>query len=177
MNGSFLGIQTPTQQLEFAARIIPFSQPEIYSERYRVASILAQAGLYNGQYNAPAGVNLTQAAVIANASITSDVEAPAHLRLEGNGWQLSIPSYQGDFTTHYAAAAYVALNGYQQQTVIQTLYPGYNSLGFTSTFSLAPNSSLLLTFSRKPILQSPVFWSLSVLWPRPVPNPQRTQPV
>lgn len=161
LNGSLLGISTPAHQLEFAARIIPYTQPEVYSERFRVASILTNAGLYDGQYNSTA-VNLTEAAVIANASITADVQSPAHIRSQGNGWQLSIPSYQGNFGTHYASTAYVALTGYQQQTVRQTLYPGYNSLGFSSSFRLQPNKSVLLTFSGKPKVVNPGFWSLAV---------------
>jgi hypothetical protein len=162
LNNSLLGIQGPSLQLQFAARIIPFTQPQIYSERYRVASILSSAGLYDGHYQPPANLNLTLAAVIANASITADVENPSHIRSQGNDWQLSIPSYQGNFGTHYASAAYVALAGYQQQSVRQTLYPGYKSLGFTSQFQLEPNQSLLVTFSGKPKLQSSGFWSLTV---------------
>ena len=162
LNGSLLGIHTPAQQLEFAARIIAYNQPEIYSTRYRVASILAQAGLYDGHYHAVTDVNLTEAAVIANASITADVQAAAHIRSQGNGWLLPIPSYQGNFGTHYGSAAYVALAGYQQQTVRQTLYPGFGSLGFTSVFNLEPNTALLVTFSGKPRLQNTGFWSLSL---------------
>lgn len=162
LNGSLLGIQTPAQQLEFAARLIPYNQPEVYSERYRVAVNLALAGLYRGHYTQPAGVNLTQAAVIANASITADVQNQTHIRQQSNEWQLSIPEYQGDFTTHYSSTAYVALAGYQQQTVKQTLYPGFRSLGFSSVFTLPTNGALLLTFSSKPKLIKPGFWSLSV---------------
>lgn len=162
LNGSLLGIEGPAQQLEFAARLVNYSQPEIYSDRQRVSRILSSAGLIDGNYTAPRGINLTEAAVIANASITEDVEGPAHLREEGNDWQLSIASYQGNYGTHYSAAAYVALFGYQQQTILQTLYPGYRSLGFTSVFSLEPNKSLLLSFSGKPQLEEHGFWSLSV---------------
>ena len=161
-NGTLLGIQGPAEQLAFAASILPYTTPEIYAQRTRVNSILAQAGLTGGKYSAPKGVNLTEAAVIANASIHADVEAPAHIRDEGNGWQLSIPSYQGNFGANYAAAAYVALAGYQQQKVDQTLYPGYGALGFTSGFSLEPNKSLLLTFSGKPKVSKLGFWSLSI---------------
>ncbi|KIW51861.1 hypothetical protein PV05_10543 [Exophiala xenobiotica] len=135
----------PSQQLQFAARIIPYTQPQIYSERYRVASILSSAGLYDGHYQPPANLNLTLAAVIANASITADVENPSifvHRAMTGS--------------------FYVALAGYQRQTVRQTLYPGYKSLGFTSQFQLEPNQSLLVTFSGKPKLQSSGFWSLTV---------------
>ena len=48
LNGSFLGIATPLQQLNFAAKLIPYNQALIYSDRSRVFSILTQAGLYNG---------------------------------------------------------------------------------------------------------------------------------
>lgn len=92
------------------------------------------------------------AAVIAHASITADVQNPEHIRSQGNDWELSIPSYQGNYGTNYAAAAYVALFGYQQQRSSQSLYPGYRSLGFTSAFALEDNGPLLLSFSGKPKL-------------------------
>ena len=79
----------------------------------------------------------------------------------GNDWKLSIPSYHGNFGKNYASAAYVAIAGYQQQTIRQTLYPGFRSVGFTSVFTLQPDQSLLLTFSGKPKLTAPGFWSLS----------------
>lgn len=66
-NGTFLGVSGPERQLSFAARLIPYVQPVIYSQRFRVASILGAAGLYNGSFSAPSGVNLTEAAGIANA--------------------------------------------------------------------------------------------------------------
>nr|POE48813.1 hypothetical protein CFP56_38910 [Quercus suber] len=170
---TLLGIATPAKQFEFAARVIPYNQPQNYSERYRVSSILTRAGLYNGHFHPVSGINLTEAAAVANASITADVQAPAHLRPQSNDWELSTVSYQGNFGTHYASAAYVALAGYQQQTVKQVLYPGYRSLGFTNLFTLAPNSSYLFTFSGKPRVKSSGFWSLSLYGPDQylIPNP------
>lgn len=41
LNRSLLGIGSPEQQLEFAARLVPYNLPYIFSERYRVASILS----------------------------------------------------------------------------------------------------------------------------------------
>lgn len=161
-NGTFLGIQTPARQLEFAARLAQYNQPQIYSQRYRVASILARAGIYDGHFHASSGINLTEAAVIANASIVANVEAPKHIREQSNEWQLSIPSFQGNFGTNYASAAYVALFGYQQLTTHQVLYPGFRSLGFTSSFHLEKNKALLFTFAGKPKLFSEGFWSLTV---------------
>lgn len=101
LNGSFLGIESPAQQLELAARIVQYNQPVVYSDRYRVASILAQAGLYNDHYHKIDNVNLIQVAKIANDSITADVSDPAHTRYQGNGYYLQIPSYQGYYGTHY----------------------------------------------------------------------------
>ena len=176
-NGSLLNIFTPEKLFNFAAKFVPYNQPEIFSERQRVAGILGQAGIYDGVYTPQTGINLTVAAQIANASITADISNPAHIRQEGNDWQLSIPEYQGNFGINYASRAYVAIAGYQQQTVAQTLYPGYKSLGFSSVVSLAPNTSLLFTFSGKPKLQGFGFWSITVyganqyLIPNPINRP------
>ncbi|QIX02319.1 hypothetical protein AMS68_007836 [Peltaster fructicola] len=159
LNGSFLGISSPARQFEFAARLVPYSQPIVRSDTYRVATILARAGLYNGHYH-PQAVNLTQAANIANASITADITQ--HVRDEGDGYQLQTVAYQGFYGSHYSAAAYVALGGYQQQTVKQTLYPGFQGPVFSSFYTLSANGSWLFTFSGKPRVKAPGFWSLSV---------------
>ena len=96
LGGELLGIESPAQQLEFAARLLPYNQPDVYTERYRVASILSQAGLYNGHCHPLPNVNLAQAAAIANASISADIERPHAIRQEGNDWRLLTPAYQGN---------------------------------------------------------------------------------
>lgn len=163
LNGSLLGIHTPEQQLEFAARIVPYNPPQVLTEQRRVSQILGIAGLRQDHFSAVETVNLTEAATIANASIAADVHNPDHIQDQGNGWELAIPSYQGNYGTNYAAAAYVALYGYQQQRSVQTLYPGYRSLGFTSNFTLEDDEALLLSFSGKPKLSRAHsgFWSLT----------------
>lgn len=161
-NGTFSGIDSPDKLLNLSAKLVPYNQPENYTDRYRVDTTLARAGVYNGYYTAQTGINLTLAAAIANATITNDTNNPANIRQQGNDWELSTVAYQGNFGTNYGARAYVAIAGYQQQTVRQTLYPGYKSLGFTSQASLAPNTSLLLTFSGKPKLKTTGFWSYTV---------------
>lgn len=196
-NGTFLGVSGPERQLSFAASLIPYVQPPIYSQRYRVASILAAAGLYNGSYSAPSGVNLTEAAGIANARCATTVCVPAHAqhrrghlvagrRARRGQWVVSAFGClsgalrattalkpQGFFGIHYAGAAYVALNGYQQQLPDQTLYPGYvrldaaglahcqGSLGYTTVFNLQEGQAILVSFSGKPVLQRGGFWSIS----------------
>ncbi|ETN39026.1 uncharacterized protein HMPREF1541_07068 [Cyphellophora europaea CBS 101466] len=164
VNDSLLGINTPQKQLEFAAQLVQYNPPLVRTDQRRVFQILDIAGLSQGNFTRVEGVNLTEAAVIANASITADVQDPEHIRPQSNDWQLSTPTYQGDFGTNYASAAYVALAGYQQQSVNQTLYPGFRSLGFTSKFTLEEGGALLLSFSGKPKLNEAKygFWSLSV---------------
>jgi hypothetical protein len=161
-NGSLLGISTLELLLQFAASFTPYNQPESHTDRVRVAGILGAAGVYDGAYHPSSSVNLTQAAVVANASITTDINNPSHIRNFTNGWELSIPSYQGNYGENYSPRAYIAINGYQQQTVLQTLYPGYKNIGFSSNFNLEANESLLLTFSGKPLLKPSGFWSLSI---------------
>jgi hypothetical protein len=163
-NGSLLSINTPAKLLDFASRFVLYNQPELASERQRVAGILGQAGIYSGSYTPPSGVNLTQAAILANASITADVTNPANIRKQSNDWQLSTEAYQGNFGSNYAGRASVAIAGYQQLPAQQVLYPGWRSTGFTSHFSLAPNQSLLWTFSGKPPVQALDFgfWSVTV---------------
>ncbi|KAF2026382.1 hypothetical protein EK21DRAFT_74358, partial [Setomelanomma holmii] len=178
-NGSLLGIDSPAKLLDFASRFVLYNQPELINERQRVVGILGQAGVYGGSYTPPSGVNLTLAAQIANSSITADINRSQNIRYQTNDWQLSIQEYQGNYGKNYAGRAYVAIAGYQQQRVGQTLYPGYKSLGFTSQFSLAPNTSLLFTFSGKPpvTLADYGFWSLTVyganqyLIPNPIDRP------
>ncbi|SMR53216.1 unnamed protein product [Zymoseptoria tritici ST99CH_1E4] len=148
-------------QLEFAARSVPYTQAVAYSDRFRVASILSQAGLYNGHYHQPAEVNLTSAGAIANSSITLQRQTSDAIQQQGNGWTLQRDAYQGNYGTKYATSAYVALEGYQQLTQHQALYPEFEGRGFSSVFHLEPNASLLVTFSRKPQLKEAGFWILT----------------
>ncbi|SMY24960.1 unnamed protein product [Zymoseptoria tritici ST99CH_1A5] len=162
LNGSFLGIDSPAQQLEFAARMVPYTQAVAYSIRFRVASILSQAGLYNGHYHQPREVNLTTAGAIANSSSTLQRQSSDAIQQQGNGWTLQRDAYQGNYGTNYATAAYVALVGYRQLTRHQALYPELEGRGFSSVFQLEPNASLLVTLSGRPRLKEAGFWSLTV---------------
>ncbi|KAH6625909.1 hypothetical protein C7974DRAFT_473159 [Boeremia exigua] len=114
-NSSLLGIDTPAKLLDFASRFVLYNQPEVVSERQRVAG---------------------------KATSGNFLLKPIKATLER--------------TTPIA--------GYQQLPAQQVLYPGYRSTGFTSQFSLAPNQSLLWTFSGKPPVQAQDFgfWSVTV---------------
>lgn len=101
-SGSLLGINTPPKLLDFASRFVLYNQPEVASERQRVAGILGQAGIYDGQYSPPSGVKMTQAVRIANSSIAADVTNPANIRKQTSDWQVSTEGYQGNFGKNYA---------------------------------------------------------------------------
>lgn len=86
--------------LELTARLAPYNQPEVFSDRYYVASTLGQAGLAGGVYRQPPGVNLAAAAIAANATVLAEVEDPQTLYALGNGWILQRPQYAVSISEH-----------------------------------------------------------------------------
>ena len=83
----------PEQLLQLLSRIAAYNQPEILSERYRIADILGQAGVIGGNYVRPAEVNITQAYAIANTTIQRYITDNSTINQVGNGWQLPLPPY------------------------------------------------------------------------------------
>ena len=170
----------PEQLLQLLSRIAVYNQPARLSERYRIATILGQAGLVSGTYIRPAGVNITQAYAIANATIQKYITDPNTINFVGNNWQLQKPGYavgttshnttthlipflpQGDYGSNYAHRAYIARTGYQQTVPSITIYPGLGGPPF-SNYALPANQSYLFTFSGKPPVISSLygFWSLT----------------
>lgn len=92
INDSLTGTP-PEQLLQLLSRIAVYNQPARLSERYRIANILGQAGLVSGTYIRPAGVNITQAYAIANATIQKYISDPNTINFVGNNWQLQKPGY------------------------------------------------------------------------------------
>ncbi|KAL8827426.1 MAG: hypothetical protein Q9191_003193 [Dirinaria sp. TL-2023a] len=166
-NQSFTGTP-PEQLLQLLARVAPYNQPLAASERFRVASILGDAGIVGGNYSRPSSVNITQAYAIANATISRDIADNSTINFLANGWQLPRPDYAGNFGTHYSHRAYIARTGYQQLLTSIVLYPGLNGPAF-GPFSIAGNKSFLYTWSGKPPVNTALngqpdvggFWSLT----------------
>jgi hypothetical protein len=75
-----LDINTPEKQLDFAARILPYNPPQVLTEQGRVPQILSIAGLAGGNYTKPVDVDVPAAAVIADNSITADVNDRVNVR-------------------------------------------------------------------------------------------------
>jgi len=174
------GTDRLTGLLDLLARLGPYNQPEVAADRYHVASTLGQAGVANGAYCQPAGVNLTAADVAANASYNAAYKA--NLIDVGNNWvinkvacQVSTPPTQsarsveqkdptsltlrqGDFYTNYACRAYRAIGGYLGLVQSENLF----ITNVNNNLTLPANSSFLFTFSGRPPIKSIGFWSLTV---------------
>lgn len=150
-----LEIAEPKDMLEFAAQLLPYNPPQIVSDRERVNGILAEAGISNGSFTAPASANLTVAGAIANNSIIEDMSDSQNYVNLGNGWNIPIPSYQGNYETNYAAQA--ARGNHYLQTQKLAIIPNHPSLDGSINFE---TNSIILTFSGKPDVRSPGFWNI-----------------
>lgn len=95
LNNVTTNVTSALPVLEFLAKIASFNQPEVLSDRYRVASILGLAGISNGRYVRPEVVNLTRAFEDAVSTYTNITSAPENINESlGNGWQLSNPPFE-----------------------------------------------------------------------------------
>lgn len=95
LNNATTNVSSASDVLTFLAAIASYNQPEVLSARFRAASILGYAGLNSGgYYTKPNGVNLTQAYADAMLTYTNVSGLAQNLYMPGNGWQLSIPSYE-----------------------------------------------------------------------------------
>jgi hypothetical protein len=169
LNDSLTG--SPVQQaLQLTARLAPYDQPEILDEIANVTAILALAGISNGTYTQPPSANLTTASQVADLSIETDLENPAHQVDFGNDWVQFIPEISGDFHSDFAARAYIAETGLAQLAPDEALYPQWTGEG-SNVLYLAPGEATIFTFSGKPPVTG--FWSLTAYGENDylIPNP------
>jgi hypothetical protein len=145
-----------TGYLELLAKIGQFNQPDIISDRYRVASKLGLAGIADGIYSPPCAINLTAATIAANASISASYSK--NLIDVGNNWVIPKVKCQGIFGLEYGCRAYRALRGYLGLVQSENLFITNKSDNLT----LNATSAFLFTFSGKPPIKSTGFWSLTV---------------
>jgi hypothetical protein len=115
---------------------------------------LAKAGIHNGTYTQPYGVNLTAAYESALSSI--EAQTPEFTKPFNEGWARNVP--QGLYGDNYADRAAVAAGGYLELSSDQVLYPMRES----KSMHLNSNESYLYTFSSKPPIASDGFWSLTL---------------
>jgi hypothetical protein len=145
-----------TGYLDLLAKIGQFNQPDVSSDRYRVASKLGLAGIADGIYSPPSGINLTAATIAANASISAAYSQ--NLIEVGNNWVIPKVKCQGIFGIEYGCRAYRALRGYLGLVQSENLFITNKSDNLT----LSATSAFLFTFFGKPPIKSTGFWSLTV---------------
>jgi hypothetical protein len=145
-----------TGYLNLLAKIGQFNQPDVLSDRYRVASKLGLAGIADGVYTPPRTVNLTAATIAANASIAAAYSQ--NLIDVGNNWVIPKVKCQGIFGLEYGCRAYRALRGYLGLVQSENLFITNKSDNLT----LGATEAFLFTFSGKPPIKSKGFWSLTV---------------
>lgn len=145
-----------TGYLNLLAKIGQFNQPDVLSDRYRVASKLGLAGIADGLYTPPRSVNLTAATIAANASISAAYSR--NLIDIGNNWVIPKVRCQGIFGLEYGCRAYRALRGYLGLVQSENLFITNKSDNLT----LGATAAFLFTFSGKPPIRATGFWSLTV---------------
>lgn len=142
-------IDANQKALELLARLGAYNQPEVPSDRYRIGTILGQAGISQNAYTAPAGVSLDAAQATALNVTQTSVRDPRNLNIQSNGWVLQNLATQGNFKTDYASRYYIALNGYLQLGPSEALYPVWAPAQLLGT-SLEARQAYLFTFYGKP---------------------------
>ncbi|MCJ1432087.1 hypothetical protein MMC27_001443 [Xylographa pallens] len=155
-----LDATTVDQLLNLTARLSSYDPPENTSETSIVNSQLALAGLHNGVYTPPAGLNLTLASLLADESLTASIRAPSLYQNFGNNWRTFISAASGNFHSYYAARTFIAWSGYLELVQYEALYPEYfGSASGNAIMTVTANQSILMTFSDKPPVTG--FWSLT----------------
>lgn len=150
------GANTSLAVMELLAQLAFSNPPMNRRDIGHVNKELEAAGVFNGVYKPPPGVNLTYAYAKLSAAI--ETYATTAIQHFGNGWIRNVP--QGIYASNYLARATIAAvtGGYLEQTTDQVLYvfPDDRNL------MLATNQSYIYTFSRKPPVASDGFWSLTL---------------
>ncbi|GAM83845.1 hypothetical protein ANO11243_018350 [Dothideomycetidae sp. 11243] len=147
--------------LTLTARLGLYVQPIVAADRYRVGTILGQAGVTPSGYAPVSGVNLTLAAVTAAA--ISQQALLSGLSSQANGWVLQNLTTQAKFGDSYSVRAAIAVAGYLQLPSKQALYPIWGP-GTLAGESLGADQAYLFTFFGAPPVDACKggFWSLTV---------------
>ena len=146
----------PLAVMDLLAKLAPDNPPLSKNDTTHVNHELRAAGIRNGTYKTPTGVNLSLAYSEVEAAFQS--YAASSLQSFGNGWVYNVP--QGVYGSNYVDRAFIAANGYLELTADQVLYPRQASQD--SEMTLQSNESYLYTFSSKPPIASDGFWSLTL---------------
>jgi Protein of unknown function (DUF1214) len=119
-----------------------------------ISTAIFNAGIYEGSYHPPPGLNLTMAYDLAISSLQSSLATVS--QPFNNGWLHSNP--QGLFGDKYVGRAITAKNAYLELTSDQVLYASTEN----QQMQLRSNESYLYTFAGRPHIAADGFWSLTL---------------
>jgi hypothetical protein len=154
-------IAQTTQTLQLLATLHSTNPPGDQSDLDHVNTVLAVAGIENGGYTPPKGIDYAKVSTLLAKSI-ADLLSPSNHTFDQNGWFAFLPSLSGDFHTHYTARAYIAWFGYLQLADYEAMYPTYHNPTIPASqgkMQLASNESYIMNFSAKPPVTG--FWSIT----------------
>jgi hypothetical protein len=157
---------TPAENvLNLLATLADLTGPDVKADEQVVNTTLEVAGIRDGLYTAPDGVNLTLANQTALVAAAEAAKA-ATVDLT-NGWGMIAENETGDFGTNYALRASVAASGYLMLKAPNAIYPSWTNASANASLSngglsIGADEALLYTFSGKPPLKEAGFWSLTV---------------
>lgn len=148
--------------MQLTARIAPHNPPHNLSDTSRVNSMLKEAGIKNGKYTPPVGLNLTRALGITERRATDTAQLPSNSIDLDNEWQMLASQAQGDFDINYLARQNFAQTLYLGLTQSEAFYPAYQSLDPAQTLHVGAKEAYLVTMSSKPKLGGGGFWSMTM---------------
>ena len=119
-----------------------------------VQEMLATAGIGNGTYTVPPGVDLEAANATAMQEAVAPLSRPGVVQDLGHGWSMLASQYTGDFGTNYGIRDIIASTGYLMLKAPNALYPswsnssvGSSGVGLTaSPLSVASGEAILYDF-------------------------------
>ncbi|KAI9647395.1 hypothetical protein NHQ30_003780 [Ciborinia camelliae] len=152
-----------TELLEFLAFVNPYASPESSAAELTLASNLSMAGIVNGIYTPPDGVDFKEAVEIINITNTEMMSYPSNLILYANNWIGTAADESGNFEGYYDMRAEVAWKAYLQLSTDVAIYPFLHAAGILPSWTdleVSSTSSILFTFYGKPPVSC--FWSLTV---------------
>ncbi|PHH81541.1 hypothetical protein CDD82_513 [Ophiocordyceps australis] len=159
---SCLSNDTPTKIMQLLARLAPYNPSRNISDLNRVNTMLNRAGICDGDYTLPPGVDLAKVAEQANKSVVAQAVKPENIVNVGNGWSSLAPSAQGDYYIDYKMRAYVAKIGYLALVPTEALYPSRRDSSGSTSLNIGPREAYIITFvDGSPPLAPLGFWSMT----------------
>ncbi|EHK26553.1 uncharacterized protein TRIVIDRAFT_4199, partial [Trichoderma virens Gv29-8] len=153
------GLSTPLQTLELTARLQAANPPFNVTDAAFIDATLFAAGIRNGTYHQPAGIDLEKANTLADAEI--GIYSETGRQLLGNQWARY--NHQGLYGDNFAARSLLAQIGYLNLQESQAIYP-FSLTEKDGNTSIAHNEALLYTFvgGKPPTLSPGGFWSVTM---------------